>query len=199
MNDPYSLDAIAALVAAIDRDVCAAVENYEMLAPAGGGGTLVERVNEQRIGLGFNTILDALQLTVITALCRIWDTTPRAASIWEVKRRLSKRRTLAVGPALLSTWLDAIDAVEASESYRAIQGYRNIGLAHRHDPNKPDPRALSGARRVVHQDERKLLDATVSVVELLSDVLGADKRRDFAKFRAEWEERAGLFWRSICR
>jgi hypothetical protein len=88
MEDPYSREAVLALVAAIAGDLRSAIENYEMLAPAGGGRTLIERVNEQRIGWGFNTISDALQLTVISALCLIWDTTPRAASIWEVKRRL---------------------------------------------------------------------------------------------------------------
>ena len=160
---------------------------------------LIERVNEQRIGWGFNTISDALQLTVISALCRIWDTTPRAASIWEVKRRLRKRPSLAVDPELLSIWSEAVDVVEGFEPYRAIQGYRNIGLAHRHDPKKPDPRRLSGARRVVHHDERKLVEMTVEIVELLEDVLGVNKRCDYAKFRALWHERAESFWSSICR
>lgn len=199
LKDLNSRDAVLALLAAINGDLSVAIENYEMLAPAGGGWTLVERVNEQRIGWGFNTISDALQLTVISALARIWDTTKGAASVWELKKRLRKNPKLAADPALLSIWLEAVDAVQASEPYRAIQGYRNVGLAHRHDPNRPDPRAMSGARRVVHHDERKLLDATVQIVELLDDVLALNKPRDYAKFRGNWQERAESFWRSICR
>ena len=138
-----------------------------------------------------------MQLNVISALCRIWDATKGAASISEAAKRLPKLRGLAVNRDELDEWLKNVEAVERSEVFRAIHGYRNVGLAHRHDPNKLDPRAMSGARRVKHHDERKLLEATIVIVEGLYDLLTLNGRQDFAKRREEWRDRSGKFWSSI--
>jgi hypothetical protein len=89
--------------------------------------------------------------------------------------------------------LKNVEAVERSEVFRAIHGYRNVGLAHRHDPNKLDPRAMSGARRLKQGNERKVLEATIVAVEGLYGLLGLNDRQDFARRREEWRNRSRRF------
>ena len=85
----------------------------------------------------------------------------------------------------------------ASEEFRAIRGFRHLGLSYRHDPGKLDPRAMSGARRVKQGDERKVLEATIVAVEGLYGLLGLNDRQDFAKRREEWRDRSRRFWSAI--
>jgi hypothetical protein len=165
-----------------------------MFAPSANDQSLVDRVNEASIAWGFNVVSEALQLNVISALCRIWDDTKGAAGIPLVRKRLPK---LAVDPSLLKEWLQYVEAVEKWKVFRAIRGFRHVGLAHRHDPGKLDPRAISGERRVKQGDEREFLEATIGAVEVLCALLDLNDQQDLMKRRDEWRDRAGKFWNAI--
>jgi hypothetical protein len=182
---------------AIGEDLYFAIANYEIFAPSAQDATLIERVNEKGSHAGFNVVSEALQLTVISALCRIWDKTSDAARMAEIARRLRKRPELASDPKELERWLMDVERVEGSEELRALRGFRNVGLSHRHDPNQRDPRILSGTRRVVHGDERVLLNKTVSIVERLNALIGVKDPLDFFGEREAWRQRAETFWRSV--
>jgi AbiU2 len=196
-QDLYSREAIVALVKTIANDLSVAVANYEMFAPSANDQSLFDRVNEGSIGWGFNVVSEALQLNVLSALCRIWDDTKGAAGIPLLRKRLPKLRGLAIDPNLHRVWLKYVETVEGWEVFRAIRGFRHVGLAHRHDPGKLDPRALSGERRVQHGDEREFLEATIGAVEVLYDLLDLKDRQDLMKRREEWRGHSERFWNAI--
>jgi hypothetical protein len=83
-------DAIARLTARINADLCQAIIYYEMFAPSGLSVPLIERANHHQIHEGFNVVSEALELGVITTLCRIWDKRTGTARISEVASRLRK-------------------------------------------------------------------------------------------------------------
>jgi hypothetical protein len=138
------------LAKAIGEDLYFAIANYEVFAPSAKDTTLIERVNENGNHAGCNVVSEALQLCVISALCRIWGKTSDAARMAEMAKRLRKRPELANDPKELERWLIDVERAEGSEELRALRGFRNVGLSRRHDPNQRDPRILSGTRRVVH-------------------------------------------------
>ena len=86
-----------------------------------------------------------------------------------------------------------VETVERWEVFRAIHGFRHVGLAHRHDPGKLDPRALSGARHVQHGDEREFLEATIEAVAVLYDLLELSDRQHLMKRREEWQGHSEKF------
>jgi len=180
------------LVRTIAEDLSVAVANYEMFAPSANDQSLADRVNEAGIGWGFNVVSEALQLNVLSALCRVWNGT-KGAGIPLVKTRLPKLRWLAADPNLQSDWLKYVETVERWEVFRAIRGFRHVGLAHRHDPGKLDPRALGGERRVKHGDEREFLEATIGAVEVLYDLLDLNDHQDLMKGREEWRGHSERF------
>jgi hypothetical protein len=85
-----SHSAIGRLALAINHDLDQAVAYYEVYAPSGVCAPLIERVNQNQIHEGFNVVSEALELGVITTLCRIWDKTRGTARITEVMSRLLK-------------------------------------------------------------------------------------------------------------
>jgi hypothetical protein len=66
-------EAILRLAKVIGEELDVAIANYGVFAPSGRDTALIERVNAGGIHEGFNVVSEALQLAVISTLCRIWD------------------------------------------------------------------------------------------------------------------------------
>jgi hypothetical protein len=189
--------AIMRLAQTISDDLCLAVEYYEVFAPSGLDPALIARVNARHIHAGFNVVSEALQLGVITALCRIWDKTRGTARITEVVSRLRKNTHLLSDESVFRQWQADVEKIEKSDQLSALRGFRNVGLAHRADPNIPDPRRAGNNRQVLHGDERWVLEATIIVVNRLNDLIGLSRRIDFVRERQDWQRRAVKFWASV--
>jgi hypothetical protein len=69
-----------------------------------------------------------------------------------------------------------------------------VGLAHRTNPDAPDPRIQAGIRRVVNGDERRVLEETISIIHSFNALLGFNAHIDFNRRRDAWKLRAGAFW-----
>jgi len=196
--------AVLKLVEAVRRDLQLAVANYEVFALAAGDRALIDRVNripEPGGGHAFNVISDALQLAVIGTLCRLWDKRRDAAHIPNIAKKLERNPTLVSDQVALTQWLEKVETMQQWEPLVTLRGYRNVGLSHTSDPNLPDPRSLQRprGRRVVHGDERKVLEATVAIVRELDRLLGVALDAAEAKelSRAEWKRRARGFWGAV--
>jgi AbiU2 len=202
MSDPATKERLRCLAKAVGDELLAAIANFEVFTPSAGDAGLLERVNNEpgndwEIPGAFNVISEALQLTVIATLSRIWDKTNGTARIEEIAAQLRKRRDLANDQRLLKQWLTDVAAVEGSEELKALRGYRNVGLAHRQDPNRPDDRIRSGVRRLVNGDEARVLKETTSLVTRLNDLIGVEGPPNFNAYREAWRCRAETFWRAV--
>jgi hypothetical protein len=89
--------AVVKMAEAVRRDLQLAIANYAVFVPAACDGQLHDRVNRMPSpggGHAFNVISDALQLTLIAALCRLWDKRRDAAHIPNLATRLSRNPAL---------------------------------------------------------------------------------------------------------
>jgi hypothetical protein len=196
MTTPFR-DALLRLAEGISDDLYQAVAYYEVFAPSGLDPGLVDRVNDRQAHAGFNVISEALQLGVIVSLCRVWDKTMGAARIPELGNRLRRHPEVVVDQAALTPWMKAVEKVEGSEELGALRGFRNVGLAHRTNPDAPDPRIQAGIRRVVNGDERQVLEWTISIIHGFNAMLGSNLHIDFNRRRDAWELRANAFWNVV--
>lgn len=196
--------AVLKLVVAVRRDLQLAIANYEVFGLAARDHQLIDRVN--RIpspggGHAFNVVSDALQLAVIGTLCRLWDKRRDAAHIPNIAKRLERNPALVSDQAALPRWLKEVETMQHFEPLVTLRGYRNVGLSHTSDPNLPDPRSLQHprGRRVVHGDERKVLEATIPIVRELERLLDVtvDTAEARELSRAEWKRRAAGFWGAV--
>src|ERR1700745_4120313 len=135
--------AITRLAQAISDDLCQVIIYYKVFAPSGLDASLIDRVNQNKIHEGFNVVSEALELGVITILCRIWDKRRGTARITEVVSRLRKNPSVVSDQTAFAQWQADVEKFEKSEPLRVLRGFRNVGLAHRNDPNLPDPRSKS--------------------------------------------------------
>jgi hypothetical protein len=191
---------IVRLVVAINDDLCQAIAYYELSAPSGLCAPLIERVNQHLIHEGFNVVSEALELGVITILCRIWDKTRGTVRITEVVSRLRKNPRVVSDQTAFAQWQADVEKFEKSEHLTALRGFRNVGLAHRNDPNLPDPRSKSNTRRVLYGDARIVLEGTIPIVHRLNSlIVGVTKSTDFERKRQDWEQRAAIFWGALAR
>jgi hypothetical protein len=195
-----SHSAIGRLALAINHDLDQAVAYYEVYAPSGVCAPLIERVNQNQIHEGFNVVSEALELGVITTLCRIWDKTRGTVRITEVMSRLRKNPSLISDQTSFAQWQADVEKFEKSEHLTVLRAFRNVGLAHRNDPNSPDPRTKSNTRRVLYGDARIVLEGTIPIVHRLNTlIVGVTQSPDFDQKRKDWERRAGKFWRPLAR
>jgi hypothetical protein len=191
---------IVRLAVAINDDLCQAIAYYELSAHSGLSAPLIERVNRHLIHEGFNVVSEALELGVITILCRIWDKTRGTARITAVMSRLRKNPSVVSDQTAFGQWQADVEKFEKSEHLMALRGFRNIGLAHRNDPNLPDPRSKSNTRRVLYGDARIVLEGTIPIVHRLNSlIVGVTQSTDFARKRHDWEQRAAKFWDALAR
>jgi hypothetical protein len=189
---------IVRLVVAINDDLCQAIAYYETFAPSGLYVPLIERVNRHQIHGAFNVVSEALELGVITALCRIWDKTRGTARITEVVSKLRKNLAVVRDQTAFAQWQADVEKFEKSDHLTALRGFRNVGLAHRNDPNLPDPRSKSDTRRVLCGDACTVLEGTISIVHRLNSlIVGVTRSTDFQRKRQDWERRAGKFWDAV--
>jgi hypothetical protein len=192
--------AIVRLVVTINDDLCQAIAYYELFAPSGLHVPLIERVNHHQIHEGFNVVSEALELGVITTLCRIWDKTRGTARITEVVNSLRKNPGVVSDQTAFVQWQADVERFEKSDHLTALRGFRNVGLAHRNDPNLPDPRSKSNTRRVLCGDARIVLEGTIPIVHRLNSlIVGVTQSTDFKRKRQDWERRAGKFWGALAR
>ena len=189
--------AIMRLAQTMNDDLCKAVVYYEVFAPTGLHAPLLDRVNHHQIHEGFNVVSEALELGVITILCRIWDKTRGTARITEIASRLLKNRGLVSDHGQLAQWQADVDNIQKSEALVALRAFRNVALAHSNDPNLPDPRSKSNARRVLCGDTCIVLEGTISIMERLNSLIGLTYPSDFNQMRPRWEQRAGKFWAAL--
>ena len=196
--------AVLKMAEAMRRDLQLAIANYAVFVPSARDGHLHDRVNRipsPGSGHAFNIISEALQLTVIATLCRMWDKRADAAHIPNLATRLSRNQALVSDQAGLTQWLAEVARLQAWEPLETLRGYRNMGLAHTSDPNLPDPRSKQHppGRRVVHGDEREVLEATISVVAELNRLLGVtvDAAEATELSLTEWTQRAAGFWDAV--
>jgi transcriptional regulator with XRE-family HTH domain len=188
---------IRRLADTISEELYQAIAYYETYTPSGLDPALIGRVNRSGIHPGFNVVSEALQLGVITTLCRIWDKTRGSARIAEIARRLRKSPGLVNDAIGLAQWQADVEEIEQSEELDALRGFRNVGLAHKTDPNLLDPRKLGDTRRVVNGDERRALEATISVVSRLNRLIDLNSRLDFYRQQNDWREHANTFWSAV--
>jgi hypothetical protein len=98
----------------------------------------------------------------------------------------------------LEQWQADVETFERSDHFTALRAFRNVGLAHRNDPNVPDPRSKSNTRRVMCGDARIVLEGTIPIVHRLNSLIkGVIHSPDFDRKRQEWELRAGKFWDAV--
>lgn len=185
---------IIRLAEAISDDLYQAVLYQEIFAPSGLDTEFINRVNSRQIHEGFNVVSEALELGVITILCRIWDKTRGTARIAEVAKRLHKNPGLVSDQALCAEWQANVEKIEKSEELKVLRGFRNVGLAHKCDPNAPDPRSKSNTRRMQYGDARRVLDATLPIVNELNDLIGSNYPINFDRERHDWRRHASKFW-----
>jgi hypothetical protein len=191
---------IVYLAVAINDDLCQAIAYYELFASSGLSALLIQRVSEHLIHEGFNVVSEALELGVITTLCRIWDKTRGTARITEVASRLRKNPGVLRDQTAFAQWQADVEKFEKSEHLTALRAFRNVRLAHRNDPNLPDPRSKSNTRRVLCGDACIVLEGTIPIVHRLNSLLvGVTQRLDFQRKRQEWEQRASKFWDALAR
>src|SRR5260370_28358394 len=164
---------IVRLAITINDDLCQAIAYYEVFAPSGLDASLINRVNDHEIHVGFNVVSEALdlELGVITTLCRIWDKTQGTARITEVVKRLLKNRDLVSDQTAFAQWQADVETFEKSDHLTALRAFRNVGLAHRNDPNVPDPRSKSNTRLVLCGDARIGLQGTIPIVHRLNSLI----------------------------
>jgi hypothetical protein len=191
--------AIVRLAQTINDDLSMAVAYYELFAPSGLDPALIDRVNEHQIARGFNVVSEALELGVITTLCRIWDKRRGTARMTEVVSSLRKNPGLVIDQTTFAQWQADVEKFEKSDHLTALRGFRNVGLAHRNDPNVPDPRVKSNTRRVLCEDARIVLEGTMSIVERLNSIIGLTYGTDLNGERHRWGQRAGKFWDALAR
>lgn len=189
--------AIQRLAQTIGDNLYQAVAYYEVFAPSGSDPGLIDRVNSHQVHEGFNVVSEALQLGVITALCRIWDKTRGTARIPEIASSLRKNPGVANDQVGLAQWQADVEKIAKSDELAALRGFRNVGLAHRNDPNAPDPRSKTNTRRVLHGDERRMLETTISIVTRLNALIGVSQGIDFGRQRQDWRGRATKFWGAV--
>jgi hypothetical protein len=103
------------LVITINDDLCQAIANYELFEPSGLSEPLIERVNQHIIHEGFNVVSEALELAVITTLCRIWDKTRGTASVTDVMTRLRRNPAVASDQTAFAKWQADVESFEKSE------------------------------------------------------------------------------------
>jgi hypothetical protein len=191
--------AIIRLAQTMNDDLCQAVIYYEVFAPSGLHAPLLDRVNHHQIHGGFNVVSEALELGVITVLCRIWDKTHGTARITEVVSRLQKNPGLVSDPAHFAQWQGDVDNFQKSDPLAALRAFRNVRLAHSNDPNVPDPRTLSNTRRVLCGDACTVLEGTIPIMERLNSLIGLRYKSDFNAIRHRWEQNAVRFWDFVAR
>lgn len=109
---------------------------------------------------------------------------------------LKRKRGAVSDQGALLAWLTDVEAFEKSEELKALREFRNVSLAHRADPNRPDARIKRQARHVVHGDERKVLDATVGLVDRLN-VLVDYPHAPLSDLRKEWVRHGAAFWEHV--
>jgi hypothetical protein len=88
-------------------------------------------------------------------------------------------------------------ALEKSEELQALRAIRNMRLAHSQDPNRPDPRRRSDVRKAVNEDEPRLIEATVLIVQQLHSLIGSPGPMDYRAQREAWRGRAEAFWKAV--
>jgi hypothetical protein len=191
--------AIMRLAQTINDDMSLAIAYYEIFAPSGLDQTVIDRVNRHGIHEGFNVVSEALELGVITTLCRIWDKRRGTARITEVVSRLRKNPGLVSDQIAFAQWQANVEKFEKSGHLTVLRAFRNVSLAHRNDPNVPDPRSKNNTRRVLGGDARIVLEGTISIVEGLNSLIGANYREDLNHERHDWERRAAKFWYAVAR
>jgi len=195
---------VVRLAAAINSDLYQALAYYEVFAPSGSDAKLIHRVTSAEIHYGFNVISESLQLGCILALCRLWDKPKGSAHIPAMARELQREQDipcdqdLLCGPTALQAWLRDVKTVEQSEELKALRGFRHVGLAHRADPNRPDPRSEQDTRRVVHGDERAVLDRTIDLVDRLNALVGYP-HESFRDLRIASQKWGGAFWDRVAQ
>jgi hypothetical protein len=167
MSEEDAGNRLRALVKAVADDLWIAAATFEVYAPTAFDASLIEKVNEREVYPAFNVVSEALEATAISALCRIWDKTGDAARIAEIEKLLRRRPDLAGDGGELRRWLGGVEMVEKSEELQALRAIRNMRLGQTHDPNRPDPRLRSDERKAVNEDEPRLLEATILVVQRL--------------------------------
>jgi hypothetical protein len=87
--------------------------------------------------------------------------------------------------------------VEKSEELQALRAIRDMRLAHTHDPNRQDPPLRSDVRKAVNEDEPRLLEATILVVQRLRGLVGWPDPLDYRAEREAWRGRAEAFWKAV--
>jgi hypothetical protein len=95
---------IVRLVIAINDDLCQGIAYYELFEPSSLSEPLIERVNQHLIHEGFNVVSEALELGVITTLCRIWDKTRGTASVTDVMSRLRRNPGVVSDQTAFAQW-----------------------------------------------------------------------------------------------
>jgi AbiU2 len=188
---------LRALVEAVSDDLWIAIANYEVYAPTAFDAALIQCVKGTKIEPGFNVVSQALEATTISALCRIWDKTGDAARIPEIDKLLRRRPDLAGHSGALRRWLGGVNMVEKSEELQALRAIRKLRLAHTHDPNRPDSRLRSDVRKAVNEDEPRLLEATILIVQRLHGLIGSPDPLDYRAEREAWRGRAEAFWKAV--
>ena len=115
---------IVRLVIAINDDLCQAIAYYELFEPSGLSEPLIERVNQHLIHEGFNIVSEALELGVITSLCRIWDKTRGTASVTDVMGRLRRNPGVVSDQTAFAQWQADVESFEKSEHLTVLRGFR---------------------------------------------------------------------------
>jgi hypothetical protein len=111
----------------------------------------------------------------------------------EVVSSLRKNPGLVSDQTTFAQWQADVEKFEKSDHLTALRGFRNVGLAHRNDPNVPDRRVKSNTCRVLCGDVRIVLEGTMSIVERLNSIIGLTYGTDLNGERHRWGQRAGKF------
>lgn len=185
----------------ISRNLTEAIACYAVFLPTARDTELIARVNAGAVNLGFNVISESLHKAVIMALCRLWDRRADTASLPWLDREMRKSATLRaldddvgeIDREELRRWHTEVQNTLRMEELKALQGARGRAIAHTANPS----RLYQGrSRRAVYGDERRVLEATVPVVDMLNSFVAYAPQPPYLELRRRWSDASGLFWRS---
>jgi hypothetical protein len=187
----------------ISRDLDIAIAFFETFVPTGQDARLIDIISNIDFYPAFNIISDSLHKSVITTLCRIWDTRKDTANLNKLAKKFRDPKVIAdlaaahhvVDPGHLNKWLAEIDAVKKSEELLALKRARHDTIAHTTTPNKP---YRDKARVAQYGDERKIIEWTIPLVEQAGTFIGYSYDViPYAEQRRVRREHATKFWANI--
>ncbi len=197
MSAQQRLERLQKLLGHIREDVFHCIRFYELFARCADKRDILDAMSYSKPQAGFSASRDALHMSLMSALNRIYDLHADTASL---KSILSIVKDQAVVDLILASKdekqreeirarlkyaIETCDKAVDSESARQIRGLRDRFLAHR------DPRGrIDGLK---HGQERELLEVAWPVISTFIEIFSEDHPH-FDVMVMDWKQHSDNFW-----